>query len=338
MRSAVCLIVKNEAENIAEWVAHHSLIGFDEVIVYDNISDDGTTEILGDLAKHYNVSVRPWTDAEALRSTCKQMAAYEHCLASDGSRFDWLAYLDADEFLIPPQGGSMRTLFEQHRDADGIAVNWRIFGSSMLESSSGRLVMEAFTRRAEYTHNTNRHVKMLFRPRAAVRVVNPHYVETERPAVGVDGTLMGWSEPGITEPNRIVAGHWKLNHYIIRSRRHWERRMQRRQTDGMTRNWDEFELYDRNEFLDVSALSCANTVARNLAGHGFAYAPVPVLEEEPAPAAKRPNFAPAARASRMPTVALSNYVCFLDAITGGHAHGWAHDPTAPSAGAVLIPV
>ena len=353
MQSAVCLIVKNEAENIAEWVAHYSMIGFDQIIAYDNMSDDGTTEILDRLKDHYNLTVRPWSDAEAARSSCKQMAAYEHCLASDGARFDWLAYLDADEFLIPPPGETIGTLLHRHRDADGIAVNWRIFGSSALESSTGRLVMEAFNRRAGVSDNTNRHVKMLFRPRAALRLVNPHFVETERPAISVDGSRTAWSEPGITDPDGIVSGTWKLHHYIIRSRRHWERRMQRRQTDGMMRDWSEFDLYDRNEVLDVSALDHAERVAGGLARIGFSYAPVPVVDSETALAPRRPNFAGAARRPAAAAAAPSDYVCFLDGITGGHAHGWAHDPASappPAAGdpsgavtlletiAVIVPV
>ncbi len=328
MSVALCLIVKNEVENIAEWVAHHTLVGFDRIFIYDNHSTDGTSQMLSDLSRHFPVEVQPWGDEQAVaHNMCKQMSAYSDCLRAHGPRFDWLAYLDADEFLVPPAGETVADLLRANKQRDGVALNWRIFGSNGLQSSEGRLVMEAFDRRAVTSNNANRHVKMIFRPRAALRLVNPHYIEVGSPVGGVDGEIVAWSEPGITLPDRIVSGAWKLHHYIIRSRSHWERRIARKQTDHSVREWSEFELYDRNEVLDPSAYHHAQRVHELLAPHGFSYAPVPQTADEPLEA-RLPTIVTRAHAGKLPEAA-SPLICFLDAVEGGRAHGWAHDPDDP---------
>ena len=44
--AAICVIVKDEASDIAEWLIHHRMIGFDQLIVYDNELVDGTSELV----------------------------------------------------------------------------------------------------------------------------------------------------------------------------------------------------------------------------------------------------------------------------------------------------
>jgi len=43
---AICAIVKDERRYLAEWIAYHSVIGFDHFFLYDNGSSDTTLAIL----------------------------------------------------------------------------------------------------------------------------------------------------------------------------------------------------------------------------------------------------------------------------------------------------
>ena len=47
----ICGIFKNECPYILEWVAYHRITGVDEIVVYDNCSDDGSSELLTALEK-----------------------------------------------------------------------------------------------------------------------------------------------------------------------------------------------------------------------------------------------------------------------------------------------
>ena len=40
-RIALCAIVRNEIRGLVEWLAHYKALGFNDILIYDNASDDG---------------------------------------------------------------------------------------------------------------------------------------------------------------------------------------------------------------------------------------------------------------------------------------------------------
>ena len=56
-------IAKDEGVYLHEWIAYHRLVGFDEVLVYDHESTDGSTELLAELAGRGMVTPVPWSVA-----------------------------------------------------------------------------------------------------------------------------------------------------------------------------------------------------------------------------------------------------------------------------------
>ena len=46
LRIAVCAICRNEVECIEEWVSFYQIAGFDSIYIYDNVSDDGCSDLL----------------------------------------------------------------------------------------------------------------------------------------------------------------------------------------------------------------------------------------------------------------------------------------------------
>ena len=41
-RIALCAIVRNEIRGLVEWLAHYKAVGFNDILIYDNASTDGT--------------------------------------------------------------------------------------------------------------------------------------------------------------------------------------------------------------------------------------------------------------------------------------------------------
>ena len=144
MKAAVCLIARDEERDIGEWLAFQFAVGFDAVIVYDNASTDRTPDIVRAFGRHFDVRLKNWPRTDPLT----QHAAYNDCLSRFGSEFDWIAFLDADELLVPRQGGVQELLEVQKSDATAVALNWRMFGSSGHQTRPPGLLMEAFTRRS----------------------------------------------------------------------------------------------------------------------------------------------------------------------------------------------
>ena len=111
-RIALCAIVRNEIRSLVEWLAHYKVLGVDDFLIYDNDSTDGTSDLLRALDEAGEVVHLDWPHAVGARP---QRLAYEH--ARKHSDADWLAFFDADEFLVLHQDASIGG-FLQRFEAD----------------------------------------------------------------------------------------------------------------------------------------------------------------------------------------------------------------------------
>jgi hypothetical protein len=105
IRLAMNLLVKNEADIIADNIKVHSKMGVDCFVVMDNGSNDGTREIVQDLSRDYDIHLidRPVVDYQ--QSNWKTEMAF---VARDRLGADWTIANDADEFWLP-DSGSLKT-------------------------------------------------------------------------------------------------------------------------------------------------------------------------------------------------------------------------------------
>ena len=265
MKIAACLIVKNEARDIAEWSAYHALAGIDAFLVYDNASSDGTAAALQAAAGLYDVRVTPWRTPSGLG----QVEAYSHAARTNRREFDWIVVIDSDEFIVVHQPDTLRTLCG-NTSAAAVGINWAMFGSNGHTQLPTRLVIESFTRRAETAFPVNHHVKSMFRPSAFVAYINPHAFTGDGPTVLPGGCPLEWDldadcrlRPGLTRtaPDFTVA---QINHYFTRSRAHWSLKTTRGYPNPVSMlKLSQFDAYDRNEVEDTSALWAAAAVRRN---------------------------------------------------------------------------
>ena len=245
----VCSCLRDEARYLEEWVVHHALLGVERFCLYDNESRDETPRVLDALAKRFPIEVRPWLTQPA------NQLAYEDCARRNLGRTEWLACIDADEFLIPAEGQDLRELLRTAGDASAIVVNWRIFGSSGLDRRPAGLCLEHFVRRAPDGFPPNRHIKSILRPERVIRALSPHQFAVVGPQVDGDGNEV------LPLAGRLAApslGRIALNHYIVRSREDFAQKKARGRLIDSRRPLDHdfegyFETYDRNDVLDRSA-------------------------------------------------------------------------------------
>ena len=159
-----CLLsaMRNEGPDLLEWMAWHRLIGFDRIVVWTNDCTDGSDALLDALAgigwvTHHRHHPAPGASVQGDVAT---LALQDPQVAGA----DWLMWLDADEFLRVNTGaGRLPDLVAALGDADGIAVNWRLFGDSGHDRSPPGLVTECFTRAAPLKTRLNRSVKTFHR-------------------------------------------------------------------------------------------------------------------------------------------------------------------------------
>ena len=134
---ALMSCMRNEGIHILEWLAYHRVIGFGPIVICSNDCDDGSDHLLDLLAHHGLIDhlPNPLEPGEP-----PQRKGIDRALVHlQDSPADWLAHLDADEFLnIAPGAGPVQELIDRAQDAHAIALPWRMFGDNGHQISFNR--------------------------------------------------------------------------------------------------------------------------------------------------------------------------------------------------------
>ncbi|WP_293998667.1 glycosyltransferase family 2 protein [Sphaerotilus sp.] len=257
-RIALAAIFRNEHPYVLEWIAHHRALGVERFYIADNISDDGTSELLQAL---HDLGVIRRIAFASTPGQAPQLPAYAELLGTHARDEDWIAVIDADEFTVPT--GGARSLAEvlaplaAQEDIGAVVLNWAIHGSAWLRNHSAGLVCERFTRRAHQEFGANHHYKTVLR-RAAFAAVhsNPHHfvLQPGWRCVHTDGSeVTPHARHGLGLSERVVWQGLRLNHYIVKSREEFETRKARNgsaATVGRVKGTAYFEAHDRNDTGD----------------------------------------------------------------------------------------
>ncbi|MDF3917774.1 glycosyltransferase family 2 protein [Salinicola salarius] len=265
MKLAIAAIVKDEIDSLAEWIAFHRVIGADHFLIADNGSNDGTKEYLeslsgGDWLQTVSVATPP--------DRAPQLVAYRELTALCPEDVDLIAFIDADEYILPvPAKGEeasdprarMHAWLETRFGDPGvgaITLNWACFGSSGHRFKKEGLVIERFQKRAKQGFGPNHHYKSIVRRTALERMQNPHHpglvAGDIRNAQGRSFEYRlsreGVPRRGLSE--EIVWDEVRLNHYLVKSVEEFVLKKARRgsaATVGYIKTAVYFERHDKND-------------------------------------------------------------------------------------------
>ena len=143
MNIALVAIGRRENEYAREFVAYYLEAGFDHIIIIDNNhrKEEHFEDVLSDYMADGKVTIENYRDRELV-----QCIAYNDIYAKYGSRYDWLAYFDFDEFLTVNDGRTVKEwLAGFPKDADEVLINWKIMTDNGLMENDGRPMIERFT-------------------------------------------------------------------------------------------------------------------------------------------------------------------------------------------------
>ncbi|WP_120499241.1 glycosyltransferase family 2 protein [Roseovarius sp. EL26] len=147
MRVLSITTMRNETPFILEWLAYHRLIGVTDFLIYSNDCDDGTDLMLEHLQTMGLVTHQP--NPRSSKKTVQWKAlgrARNHPLMKAA---DWIMVSDVDEFLcIHAGGGHINDLLSACPDAEGFAIDWRMFGNNGIVKFEDRPMIEQFTQAA----------------------------------------------------------------------------------------------------------------------------------------------------------------------------------------------
>lgn len=220
MKLFVAAIIKNEMEALLEWIAYHRVVGVSGFIIADNGSNDGSRAFLDGLERLGIVTV---LDFPTIGEQKPQLPAYERILRSCSTDIDLLAFIDADEFLVPldPEKSLSSSLDEWFSDpsVSAVALNWANFGSNGELFAEEGLVTERFTQRAPQQFNANKNFKSIVRPNNASFFNNPHHAELRygRYIDSLGNDLVSHPKHGNGVSEEVIWNGVRVNHYVVKS-------------------------------------------------------------------------------------------------------------------------
>lgn len=235
--SAVCLIAKNEAPYIVEWVAHYIALGFDEILIYDNMSNDASGEILSKLNAYGAIKYLKWEGEEG---ESPQMSAYRH--AAESTKCKYIAFFDADEFLVINKNNYVNNFlikFNNLKNVAAIAFNWRLFGDNGKKKYEKQLLRDRFNK---CDLNGNPHLKSFTKISNLVFVNNMHICDVNGIIVHPSGKEISMSQFGLSDDIELKYG--QVNHYFCKSPEEYLNKRARGVADVLDGSKDKFSKYN----------------------------------------------------------------------------------------------
>ncbi|QCE32701.1 glycosyltransferase family 2 protein [Acetobacteraceae bacterium] len=245
VRSALVLFVKDEVQDIVAWIAWHLSLGVDKIFIYDDHSTDGTYELSKLCAKFYNVEVFR-TDLKIRHFYWRQADSYKRACRAAIGKFDWISFLDGDEYIALEKEQDLNTYLEKFNDFNGIALSWRIYGSNGRVVKSKAPPYEAYTRHCTKELGDCEIGKVFIRPEAfTFDYGSPHHLTliNECYANALGEKIEFTHGPG----HKILWQGACVNHYVIRSMQDFVGKISKRINADMIDSDGYYNHFNKNE-------------------------------------------------------------------------------------------
>lgn len=218
---AICSLIRNEADDLDEWIAFHWLQGIRKFILYDDGSTDNTAQVLNKYVQWGIVDYRIVNGtAEAAERNKNgsdvvfQMKYLNKCLEEafttrEESKIDWVLFSDADEYLYPKALNmtTAQALDSIYRGEPCITMFRVDFGTSgHIDRPMQGLLIENYIHSATNVRNEPKKNIINLRPANATETIdrlgeNPHTIDPDVKARG-----------GRCVDDRVV--NFKMNQYL----------------------------------------------------------------------------------------------------------------------------
>ena len=224
-----------DEKNIVEWIAHHQNLGFTHIHVFDHKSMVPIKSLIKDVPR---ITIEK-IEEDIFHGFKMKLMMYAAKMAK-GNKYDWMLYLDADEFLILPQHENVTAFLKEFRSKEytQIGVNWLCFGSNHHNENPKGTMLESYTK---CESAINDHIKCFVRPECPLSAGNPHYYQTIESIihdVDKEGHVLGPFIPRRNRENLNRAAY--VAHYIFQSFETYKQRKMSRRRDDDGESWNDF--------------------------------------------------------------------------------------------------
>lgn len=224
----LCAIIRDEPY-MDEWLAYYVHLGVNVFYLYDH---ESAVPLRESLARWQRFLGPERLVIRGIRGTGIQLEAYNHCLATHGADCTWIAFVDADEFIVPKIHPDIPAMLEPFELASGLALCWKVFGTNGHVNPPHGLQIESYTMAMPDDYERNKVVKVIMQPEMTKGFeFNPHIAtvadeEEGMPVVSENSkpVIVWYSDP----PSWRIG---QINHYYFRSRHEFYKKLRAPRAD-----------------------------------------------------------------------------------------------------------
>jgi hypothetical protein len=218
--NSICMvaILRDELPFVYEWILYHRMLGIDHFFLYDDDPDLPLADYLKPLSDY--VTVVAWHGQNKhLPGRNRQTKAYWHAAQNFLAPYQWVSFLDGDEFIVLREHENIGDFLATFPDVSAVSLNWHVFGHNGFYNDPPGLITAQLTRRMFLP---NRNIKTITRCDAIESITSSHSCRLKH------GSWVDANHRPIADevyPGKTAVAH--INHYQCRSFTRWMKRVER---------------------------------------------------------------------------------------------------------------
>jgi hypothetical protein len=248
---SLCLITKDEEEeDLLEWIEYHESIGVSNVIIVENDSQKSGLSNPAIMKYARNGFIRSYIYYHKDTAPNNQLFAYRTCLQNWGKEYDFMGFIDTDEFIhFSNYTTNIGEFLRPFMHYGGLVLNEMLIGSNGHDHRPKGGILKNYNKCTRMNL-----VKSIVMPSKVEDVGNtPHAfryhsgefaVDIDMNRVDIPWNPKGTSGAGDLEGNVVPERLFNracVYHYAIKSRADFEKKRKRGSGDGMIRPANYFD-------------------------------------------------------------------------------------------------
>jgi hypothetical protein len=241
---SLAAMVRNEAPYLEEWVKWHYYAGVEHFYLYENDSTDPTMAIIARLSHDYPITCVQVSGKAIVKSV------YESCVKDHSKDSRWIAFLDADEFIVA--NDNLQRFLKTYEKYPALTVHWYLFGSNGRTIYTTTPVLERYTMREA---KVSKVCKSIVDPSRTFECYTSHLFKHDTYPVDEHFVPITTAVARLDKPTCDLI---QINHYATKSKEEClKRRAERRLSTGEphTSALEYFKNHDKNEVEDLKAFN-----------------------------------------------------------------------------------
>ena len=238
-RISLCLIFKNEALFLKEWLDYHLTIGVDHFYLYNNNSTDNYLVVLKPYVEKGLVTLTEWPRPNS------QFQCYKHCFDTFRRETNWISFLDADEFICLKHEIDINEWIKRFDKYHAINIHWLMFctGGMLNHDYSKNVIEQYYACWSDFW----KHGKCMINTRYEIGNYDTYWVhhhtymfrrilgiKTLLPAVNQFGYICTIDKTWGGGNNKRLNSNIQINHYFTKSWDIWSSK--KKKTDVLFKN------------------------------------------------------------------------------------------------------